>query len=941
MRQVVIGLVLIFFSTALKAQYYDSLMQKAFSFSQEKHYAASQELVEKVRGALPETMNVYILASHNLLHLGQVDNAGPYITIGLQLDPSSYSMFVNCALYFAAKGNEASAQSYLKESLKVFPANYTMQEAKQDIVSVGQVLHQTTVFNNLASWYESQQSVITQRYVSLDEVNNHYAQLAAQNPAGLMKEAQRYATLYEQQGWHEMALAAYGHAANWLRGYGNLSQALEIAQSGYAYYYKNGYRQNALMASFMLYQLIKSYEAVGNFERVIQYVEELTTVATKCDLHVYDILGLLAACAAYDGLNKPEEAKTLAGLTVQFAQKYGFGYALVLGYEAVFVNAFKVGNFSPTETVNYGELAQRYAFSYHFEDVGYRMYNYLAIAYLRLKTLDGQKKCFTTLGGLVKYYKSIGAYNQASETLNNYGAIIYHTGQDYAEAAKTFEESIRLAEREIGNLSYEDKLSFYQAQVSAYEFLTASYAHLNQPAKAFQSMEASRSRVLTERLAGGKSVKRASLTDLQNMLAPDEACLMYSLFSGYEVAILVVTKKSAQVVFHTDNTFIGDIKDKYLDRMNKEHGERTGAEQAENYDPERRVQVSDFNKVTQLTRKFFERPGMADNVLQEYLRGYYRFLIVPVINRLSGIKKLLISPDGVLNFLPYEALMMHDGKYLVEKYDVKYLHSVGALQQLQQRNYTSSRKNMLAMGGPVFENMNATPMPYKTQKDMNQLQIDVAENVKRQTSQRRAYATIFGTAAMTALPGTLAEVKNIAAVVPGAEVFTESQMTENRIKNMSVNGQLGNYKILHLATHGFVVNDIPDLSGVAMSIFANEQGGEDGYLTVNELANLKLQSDLTVLSACQTALGKIYSGEGVTGLTQSLLVAGSNAALVSLWPVNDNSTMQFMTGLYKESVKGKDYVPIINDLKRKFIKGEFGEQFKHPNYWAPFVYYGR
>lgn len=941
MQRIVYSLLFVFLPIVLKAQYYDSLMQKAFELSQARQFSASQELVEKVRGAMPETLNVYILASHNLLHMGQVDNAGGYITIGLQLDPSSYALFVNCALYFAAKGNETSAQSYLKESLKVFPVNYTMKEAMSDIVDVGKAINQDQTFGNLASWYEMQQGVITQRYISLDEINNHFAQLASQNPSKLIKEAQHYVSIYEKQSWHEMALAAYGFAANWLRSYGYLSQALEVAQSGYSYYYKNGYRQNALQASFLLYQLIKSYEAVGNFERVIQHVEELTTVATKCDLHVYDILGLLAASAAYDGLNKPEEAKTLAGLTVQFAQKYGFGYALVLGYEAVFVNAFKVGNFSAAETVKYGEMAQRYAFSYHFDDVGYRMFNYLAIAYLRLNTLEGQNKCFSTLGGLVKYYKSIGAYNRAAETLNNYGAIVYHQGNDYAESAKIFEESIRLAERNIGALSYADKLNFYQAQVSAYEFLTASYAHINQPDKAFQSMEGSRSRILTERLAGGKPVKKNSITALQTILAPDEACIMYSLFSGHEITILVVTKKSAQVIFHTDNTFIGDIKDKYLDRMNKEHGERAGAEKEEAYDPERRVQVSDFNKVTQLTRKFFERPGVADNLLQEYLRGYYRFLIVPVMNRLTGIKKLLISPDGVLNFLPFEALMTHDGKYLVEKFDVKYLHSVGALQQLQQRNYSTSRKSMLAMGGAVFEDIHAKPFPYQTQKDINQLQITVSDYVKNRTSLRGAYATIFGTGAMTALPGTLAEVKNIAQVVSGGETFTGEQMTENRMKQMSESGQLANFKVVHLATHGFVVNDIPDLSGIAMSIFADEQGDEDGYLTVNELANLKLQSDLTVLSACQTALGKIYSGEGVTGLTQSLLLAGSNAALVSLWPVNDNSTMQFMTGLYKESTKGKEYVPIINELKRKFIKGDFGEQFKHPNYWAPFVYYGR
>ena len=127
-----------------------------------------------------------------------------------------------------------------------------------------------------------------------------------------------------------------------------------------------------------------------------------------------------------------------------------------------------------------------------------------------------------------------------------------------------------------------------------------------------------------------------------------------------------------------------------------------------------------------------------------------------------------------------------------------------------------------------------------------------------------------------------------------------------------------------------------------MSQFKEEKDDEDGYLRMGEIAQLNIKADFVNLSACETGIGKIFGGEGVVGLTQSFLVAGANGLSASLWQVSDESTSRFMTELYKkEQVEKAGYDKALSAVKRDFINGKYGEKWKAPYYWAPFVYYGK
>lgn len=917
--------------------YYPKLEQAALDETNAGNYSGSLQKSYELYAAFPDNINASLLVAFNLMNLGRHKDAVAYISNFLAQDPSNFTGHLIAGYYYALEGNDAQAKAYFNESIKLFVPDFPLKEVTDEIRKVGSNNNKAGYFSQLADWYQKQFNTIKQRDPSLRQMLGEFNQ----DITKVRAIADRYAANYTRLQWPEMALAAYGYACRWLRDTGYTSEALDAAEAGFNYYSKNGYGRNPVQAALMLDELIKTYYALGNDEKVLDYLDEVLSLSEKLTVHVYDVDALILAASSYDALGQNDEARRIAGIAYKRAEESGNRYGATSAANSLCAS-YNIRRFDTdvNDAIYYGDQARQIATKYKFESLMGAILNNLGLAYYKLGTREAMEKSIKLFGSLAAIYEQKQDWKNAANTVATIGIMMYHVG-GYEYAAEYLEKSIGYAKKGMSVVTGEDKLTYYQSQMSAYQFLAASYARLGNAEKVYEAIEGSRSRVLTERLAKGKDISPGSIADLQKILQPDEAAILYSLFSAHEVIILVVTKKYAKALFHADETFIGDIKDKYLERLAKEHGERKGQEREEVPDRDSRVVMADFQKVTQLTRKFFERPGVGDEILKEYLQGYYKFLILPVLNRLNGVKNLLISPDDVLNYIPFEALQTFNGTYLVEKYGVRYLNSTGALRLIEQRQYPTGRKPLIAMGGAIYE-ANTTVAPVvENQHDLNVLAAEVEENKASGASQRKAYAALFGNDPMNPLPGTLEEVKSIAKNVPNSEVYSGSDFTESRLKSMSGSGALKQYKVLHLATHGFVVEQIPDLSGVAMSIFTNEQSKEDGFLNVNEIASLDLNADLAVLSACQTALGKIYSGEGVTGLTQSLLVAGANAALVSLWPVSDTSTMLFMSDLYKEAGKGKNYAQVVAELKRKFIKGEYGAEFKHPNFWAPFVYFGK
>jgi CHAT domain-containing protein/ketosteroid isomerase-like protein len=310
------------------------------------------------------------------------------------------------------------------------------------------------------------------------------------------------------------------------------------------------------------------------------------------------------------------------------------------------------------------------------------------------------------------------------------------------------------------------------------------------------------------------------------------------------------------------------------------------------------------------TEKFRRMLAGKDIGFKKEAKAFYELLLKPAQSTLRGKSSLIIAPDGPLWELPFQALVSDAGRYLIEEAAISYAPSLTYLREMSRKRVveqTGARRTLLAIGNPALA---------------------------RQVGARAQFAT-RGDEKLEPLP--LAEKEALAlAVLYGAEqtkVYTEAEAMESRFKE-----EAGGYRILHLATHGILNNSSPMYSQVLLSQ-ADTSEKEDGLLEAWEIMNLDLKTDLVVLSACETARGRVGAGEGVIGLTWAFFVAGAPAIVVSQWKVIDTSTQHLMVEFHRQ-LKTKPSQGKAKSLRQAMLKVMKRPKTVHPYHWAPFVLVG-
>ncbi|MBK9284179.1 MAG: CHAT domain-containing protein [Sphingobacteriaceae bacterium] len=344
-----------------------------------------------------------------------------------------------------------------------------------------------------------------------------------------------------------------------------------------------------------------------------------------------------------------------------------------------------------------------------------------------------------------------------------------------------------------------------------------------------------------------------------------------------------------------------------------------------------------FNNGNELENTKFQLYTQAiENELIDSLS--YSVYFEKIDKNLKGIQKLYVSADGVYQKINLNGLFIaNQHKFIFDKYQVLSMPNLAGIIQ-NTSSLISTHKSAQLFGYPDYEyNFNTPSVPT--------------------IEQPLAIAKRYGLTELSKLPGTKIEVNEIGQILQSAGWSVKSYLNENASeKNLR---EINSPRILHIATHGFYLKNIESTdpfflgfersrlkensylrSGIILAgaipssaDSVNSNTENDGILTAYDALLLDLhETELVVLSACQTGLGDNMGSQGVAGLQRSFAIAGAKNIIMSLWPVDDEATKFLMTTFYQQFAKS-------NSIENSFIVAQNACKLKypHPAYWAAFV----
>lgn len=668
-----------------------------------------------------------------------------------------------------------------------------------------------------------------------------------------------------------------------------------------------------------------------------------------------------AFVSAHDWLGEPV-AITGMGIALTAQQRYA---GLLPLYQAKLLLAQKVRS-SDLEASAQSDIAGVYQRDRHYQKA----------EALYLRSLAGYRGAHNPLGEgntlihLAQLYTQEGKYQQAISLLESARplkekahqpedlakldyelAYIYRRLGRLEDALHAIQRTIDIIESQRMNVAKFESRAAYFASVHQYYglyvqilmLLHGQDPQLYPAAKAFEASEKSKVRSLLDWLAGsaGQRVQceKVLRSEAQTTDAADMPSAESPASSPGAAPTLSLAEIQAQI--NDDDTVLleyalGDEKS-YLWAVKRQQivsYHLPGERQVQELTRGLRNAVIARQPRIEKNAEYQARISKADADYDRYKATVSRLILGPL--QLQGVKRIIIVPDGPLQYVPFAALFPGGGSrraktILIGDHEVITLPSASALTALRRAVEHRARPTAVAavFADPVFER---SPSRAVQRGD------DPAERTRSDPSStaRIAWRGLHpGSKDIPPLPGSRREAEAVRKNLGPDGVFVAAGYEASR--ETVLHHPLTNYRIVHFATHGVLDESHPERSGLILSLFNSKGEPQDGYLRLSDIYDLKLSADLVVLSSCDSALGRDLASEGIIGLPSGFFRAGAKSVIATLWKVDDAATAELMTHFYSHLRRGEIAAAALRNSQLELRRDE---RWRHPYYWAAFVFQG-